>query len=98
LCANRLIELERSSSGIEDFELELKKIYEKLLITLEDFRNEELTSKEEEVFFPDEIKRDKLMGLQFKIIVYGDSEVGKTSIVLRFTDKRFEGHIFPLLE
>ncbi len=74
----------------------ISNFFKNALITLSELRDAELSSKEE-VAFPVNGIKEVTKGYLFKIIVCGDPAVGKTSIILRFTDRAFRRTYIPTL-
>jgi small GTP-binding protein len=93
--AHKIIELEESKASKEQIKNELKNLHSKVLGTLNELRIKETEMHslkafpEEKIFGIDKIK------FQFKIIVCGDPTVGKTSIILRFTENAFNRKYIP---
>ena len=73
----------------------LKGLYEKVAETLEELRTAEYKSNSLEAF--PEVKETEKGDYVFKVIVCGDKEVGKTSIVLRYTTKAFRKTYLPTI-
>ena len=84
----KIINLEESKADKEQIEVELKRFYNNVLVTLEELFDSEISGEPEE--FPTvEDEEAEIKVNRFKIVVCGDPAVGKTSTVLRFTDKTF---------
>ncbi|MFX0103287.1 MAG: Rab family GTPase [Candidatus Hodarchaeota archaeon] len=86
--------------GFSDLEVkrELEQLQESIIIVLNDLHEEEFKDRKAEAF-PD-IDSDKDLErttFQYKIIVCGDPEVGKTSVILKFTDKAFRRTYIPTM-
>ena len=87
--ADKIIKLEESKAGKKQIEDELKRFYAHILEILEDLSDSEIQSDEIEEFPTSEDEDVEIKESRFKIVVLGDPQVGKTSTVLRFTDKTF---------
>ncbi len=75
---------------------ELLKFHQNVLHTLNDLCAAEFACDEQEAFpTTEEVKEDELVTYRFKIVVCGDPSVGKTSTVLRFTDRAFRRTYIP---
>jgi small GTP-binding protein len=95
--ATRLIALEKKQDKKAKFIEELSSICEQLLLTLEKYRDDELNGLSSITTSKIETKKEEISNYVFKIIVCGDAEVGKSSIVLRFTDNAFKRRYLPTL-
>ncbi|MHA1230008.1 MAG: Rab family GTPase [Candidatus Helarchaeota archaeon] len=74
-----------------------KEYFEKLKTILIDLKEEEFSAESLEEFpEPDQEDAEKKI-YRFKILVCGDSGVGKTSIILRFTNNAFKKTYIPTL-
>jgi len=95
--ATKIVKLEESDAENEEIKKEIGYFYEKVQEILKDLRDNEI-SKKDMVPFPiaDASKKD-LQVYRGKVIVCGDQEVGKTSIILRFTDKAFRKTYIPTI-
>jgi small GTP-binding protein len=86
----KIMDLERINESIDKIQLEIFNFQETVSNTLEDLRISELAVPKTEAFPEFDEKVSEAIDYVFKIIVCGDPEVGKTSIVLRFTDNAFK--------
>ncbi|MHA1379964.1 MAG: Rab family GTPase [Candidatus Helarchaeota archaeon] len=87
----KIVEIEENDKDRNKISNILRNFYSEIIETLEELKTEEI-STEEELAFPqvtrdEESKRDLL---RFKLIVCGDPMVGKTSVILRFTERAFK--------
>jgi len=84
--AQKIIELKDLETNRESIFQEIEQLRINILNILEDLRTKELTEQ-----FPEkEISKEEVINYQFKIIVCGDPHVGKTSLILRFTENAFK--------
>ncbi|TFG05535.1 MAG: GTP-binding protein [Promethearchaeota archaeon] len=89
----KLYELDPTTPQINE---ELKKFHGVILETLNDLCSAEFACEEQEAFpSTDETEKKDLTTYRFKIAVVGDPGVGKTSTILRFTDKAFRRTYIP---
>ncbi|MDD1777866.1 MAG: GTP-binding protein [Candidatus Helarchaeota archaeon] len=95
--ATKIVELEEAKAPRMQVAEELTKLYKKVIEILKELQTIEIISQAPE-YFPKEKEDAELQkGFRFKIIVCGDPEVGKTSIVLRFTNKAFRSIYIPTI-
>ena len=91
-----LIQLELTKSNKEEYYNCIKNINDKIVKVIKELKNKELAFKE--MIAPDEIIRDiDKPEYIFKLIVIGEAEVGKTSLILRFTNNAFSRSYLPTL-
>jgi len=93
--SKKIIDLEIQKVDNKKLTEEIKSIYNDLTLTLENLRNDEMISPSEIVIPQTYPQTDDMF--VFKIIVCGDAEVGKTSLILRFTDNAFKKRYLPTL-
>jgi small GTP-binding protein len=76
-------------------------ILNELSLTIEQFLNElknaEIAEANAKAFPDQKIKQANLINYKFKIVICGDPSVGKSSLILRFTDNAFRRHYIPTL-
>ncbi|MEE9377759.1 MAG: Rab family GTPase [Candidatus Lokiarchaeia archaeon] len=95
--AQKIIELENKQAITDDIYTEINELKIRVSEILDDLSNKEKSTSELEAF-PEEDKAEaKKSGYHFKIVVCGDPNVGKTSTILRFTDKAFIRTYIPTL-
>ncbi len=92
-----LINLEKLKADKKSFAKVLKNLKIRILNLLEQLRNRELSQASYEALPEQRIKEIKLIDYKFKIVVCGDPQVGKTSLILRFTDNAFKRIYIPTL-
>ncbi len=64
---------------------------------LNEFKNNEIAEESAKAFPDQKIKEANLINYKFKIIICGDPSVGKSSLILRFTNNAFRRHYIPTL-
>ena len=92
--ANNIIELEESEGSKKSVANAIKNLHDNLLSILEEMRMLEYSSSMSESFPEKKIEK---ITYRFKIIVLGDPEVGKTSLVLRYTKNAFRRSYLPTI-
>ncbi|NVM35710.1 MAG: GTP-binding protein [Candidatus Lokiarchaeota archaeon] len=92
-----IINLEISNSPREDFIKVLEHLEFNVSNLLEELKIQEITQQESEEFPQQQIKDRSLLDYQYKIIIVGDPNVGKTSLILRYTDNAFRRNYVPTL-
>jgi len=93
----KIIELEKRNVDREEIFEEIKILRDSISKLLEDFRTKEITTPGSKEFPEKRIKDEKIVDYRFKLVVVGDPGVGKTSIILRFTDNAFLRTYIPTL-
>ncbi|MFX0188562.1 MAG: Rab family GTPase [Candidatus Hodarchaeota archaeon] len=84
--AQKIIKFEEFGTNREKIYQEIEHLHTNVLTILKDLRTKEYTEA-----FPEKIiKKEEAINYQFKIIVCGDPMVGKTSLILRFTENAFK--------
>ena len=94
-----IISLEKSRASREDFINVLEHLDFNISSLLEELRLQEVAQQESAIEeFPEQkIKDRSLIDYQFKIIIVGDPSVGKTSLVLKYTNNAFRRNYVPTL-
>ena len=86
--AQNIAFLEKSNESEDKFIAELKNLENAITELLEKFKDQELKESKIEAL-TDQIIDRSLIDYQYKIIIVGDPTVGKTSLVLRYTNNAF---------
>ena len=96
--ANRIKNLQETNKPIQEVTRQLELFLKHITETLNDLHQSELELREKEAF-PIEKEGAPIepTTFKFKVVVCGDYEVGKTSVVLRFTDKAFRRTYIPTI-
>ena len=76
---------------------EIERFYQDISTLLEELHEAEISTQEPESFPMEEEEEKEITGFRFKIIVCGDPRVGKTTTVLRFTDRAFRRTYIPTI-
>ncbi|MFX1379522.1 MAG: Rab family GTPase [Promethearchaeota archaeon] len=92
-----IINLEKSKASREEFIGVIEHLEFNVQTLLEELKQQEITQQESEAFPAQKIKDRSLIDYQFKIIIVGDPNVGKTSLILRYTDNAFRRNYVPTL-
>ncbi len=92
-----IINLEKSTSFREDFIQILEHLEFNIKSLLEELKLQEISQQEQEEFPTIKIKDRSLIDYKFKIIIVGDAGVGKTSLILRYTNNAFRRNYVPTL-
>ena len=95
--AEKIIELNKLDAGQEKIDAELKNIHAKFKKWLKELEQHEEGAKNESEAFPDHEKNDMTSKFSFKVVICGDAGCGKTSTVLRFTDRAFRRTYIPTI-
>ncbi|MFX1298289.1 MAG: Rab family GTPase, partial [Promethearchaeota archaeon] len=93
----RIKKLEELKAKKKQIEEELKIFYDKITNILNELCDFELTCQEAEEFPKEKKELAEIQRFRYKIIVCGDPVVGKTSLVLRFTDIAFKRSYIPTI-
>jgi small GTP-binding protein len=95
--ARSIINLEKSKSPREDFMKVIDHLEFNVSSLLEEFKLQETSQQESEAFPEQKVIDRRLIDYQFKIIIVGDPNVGKTSLILRYTNNAFRRSYVPTL-
>ncbi|MFX0072671.1 MAG: Rab family GTPase [Candidatus Hermodarchaeota archaeon] len=94
---DNLIRMEKIQTNRDGIELDIDDLLKQTGVILTELKEKELSLQEIEQFPEDQSLEYDISEYGFKVIVIGDPEVGKTSVVLRFTDKAFLRTYIPTL-
>lgn len=96
--SRKLIKAEEEQRNTEHLQNIVAELFDLSVAMVKTLEAAEMAPRETAAFpSTDEESKTKKETLRFKIIVCGDPAVGKTSIVLRFTDKAFKRTYMPTL-
>ena len=94
---HEIIKLEIKKASQEDYKKILEHLEFNISALLEELKLQELSQQEAEAF-PEQLIKDRSeIDYQFKIIIVGDPNVGKTSLILRYTNNAFRRSYVPTL-
>lgn len=92
-----IINLEKSKASRKEYMEVIEHLEFNISTLLEELEQQEIIQQESEAFPEQKIKDRSLIDYQFKIIIVGDPNVGKTSLILRYTDNAFRRNYVPTL-
>ncbi len=95
--SQKIINLEKSEATREDFVHLLEELETNISSLLEELKTQEMTQFEGEQFPDQQVVDRNLIDYQFKIIIVGDPSVGKTSLILRYTNNAFRRSYVPTI-
>jgi small GTP-binding protein len=95
--SKRIIELSEKKAEIQLIEAEIEKFQRELTQIIEDLRENEISTEDADAFPMEGVDEKNIIAYRFKVIVCGDPMVGKTSTVLRFTNKAFKATYLPTI-
>lgn len=93
--ANEIANLQKSNAPREKYMHVLTKLSIATTQFLHELKDKEI--KDSKAFPEQKIKEANLVNYKFKIIICGDPSVGKSSLILRFTENAFRRHYIPTL-
>ena len=93
--ANKIVNLQKSYAPREKYVDVLTKLSISTTQFLQELKEKEM--KDAKAFPEQQIKEANLVDYKFKIIICGDPSVGKSSLILRFTENAFRRHYIPTL-
>lgn len=92
----KIAEIQSSSGNKDEVRNELERFFNETEEFLDNLKAQEIRIQEKSDAFPEE-SVEETFDYQFKIVICGDPECGKTSTVLRFTDNVFTATYLPTL-
>jgi small GTP-binding protein len=95
--AEKIIKLNKLDAVQDKIAIELTEIHEKFKNWLKELQEHEDGAKGDSEAFPDHDKADVTSKFSFKVVICGDAGCGKTSTVLRFTDRAFRRTYIPTI-
>ena len=95
--ANEISHLQKSKATRENYIDVLNHFSVIINQFLNEFKNNEIAEESAKAFPDQKIKEANLINYKFKIIICGDPSVGKSSLILRFTNNAFRRHYIPTL-
>ncbi len=95
--AEKIAHLQKSKAPRESYIDILDKLFLTINQFLNEFKNNEIAEENAKAFPDQKIKEAKLINYKFKIIICGDPSVGKSSLILRYTNNAFRRHYIPTL-
>ncbi len=95
--AEKIAHLQKSKAPREDYIDILNELSLTIDQFLTEFKNNEISEENAKAFPDQKIKEANLINYKFKIVICGDPSVGKSSLILRFTDNAFRRHYIPTL-
>jgi small GTP-binding protein len=93
--ANEIANLQKSYAPREKYVDVLTKLSINTTQFLQELKEKEI--KDVKAFPEQQIKEANLVDYKFKIIICGDPSVGKSSLILKFTENAFRRHYIPTL-
>jgi len=93
----KVIELEKTKASRELFVDVLVNLEKSVSDLLDDFRMQENAQPQGEQFPEQQAIDRSLINYQFKVIIVGDPSVGKTSLILRYTNNAFRRNYVPTM-
>jgi len=95
--ANKIANLQKSYAPRENYVDVLTNLSITTAQFLQELKDKEIKDANAKAFPEQQIKDANLVNYKFKIIICGDPSVGKTSLILKFTENAFRRHYIPTL-
>jgi len=95
--AEKIAHLQKSKAPRENYIDLLNELSLTIDQFLNEFKNNEISEENAKAFPDQKIKEANLINYKFKIVICGDPSVGKSSLILRFTNNAFRRHYIPTL-
>jgi len=95
--AEKITQLHKSKAPRKNFIDILNELSLTIDQFLQELKNNEIAEENAKAFPDKKIKEANLINYKFKIIICGDPSVGKSSLILRFTNNAFRRHYIPTL-
>ncbi len=95
--AEKIVHLQKLKASRENYIDILNELSLTVNQYLDEFKNSEIAEENTKAFPDQKIKEANLINFKFKIIICGDPSVGKSSLILRFTNNAFRRHYIPTL-
>ncbi len=95
--SEKIIKLKSKNANDNTFKAAIKKFHEQFQARLKELSEQEIGTTDDSEAFPDESISEVEDRYSFKIVVCGDPACGKTSTILRFTDRAFRRTYLPTM-
>ncbi|MHA1534208.1 MAG: Rab family GTPase [Promethearchaeota archaeon] len=95
--AEKIVHLQKIEAQRENYIDIFNELFLNIDQILTEFKNNEIAEENAKAFPDQKIKEANLIDYKFKIIICGDPSVGKSSLILRYTNNAFRRHYIPTL-
>ena len=95
--AEKIVHLQKLKAQRENYMDIFNELFLNIDQILTEFKNNEIAEENAKAFPDQKIKEANLIDYKFKIIICGDPSVGKSSLILRYTNNAFRRHYIPTL-
>jgi len=95
--AEKIVHLQKLKAQRENYIDIFNELFLNIDQILTEFKNNEIAEENAKAFPDQKIKEANLIDYKFKIIICGDPSVGKSSLILRYTNNAFRRHYIPTL-